>query len=447
MQSSNTDQPYKVFSLNSRRKLTMPPRHMQQQVQTTKISSYDDRQSALKSNIDKHKSNNTTTDLKNSIKRLDLYGPHLPKIIKSKDAAALSKNEFLTPLLHHPNDLPKKLAWEDHTIEISDDKTNKISITMEDFVTAIEPKRELPVTLVTSNKKISTHVFKGIMVRDLLLQKGIIKELSSSSKSLRQMNKKFIQFIGDNGSECYISMARILNPAYDIILAYEANGELLSHDNGFPIRLIVPGYTEAYSIKCIKTINIVCNKEGTTAIKNANPALNTYKEVNMNSVITNPVHNETIDIAKMYTNSYNNIEGYAYAGGGRKITRVEISTDKGITWNLAKIHPKEQCNDYDMYWCWIQWSYNNIMPVIHMITMKEIWVRAWDESNNVQNNDYVYKVKIHLMKDSNASATIATTNHMTSSMKKYLLNFEHSAVDGCKNDHVDSLNDDYGFLS
>jgi nitrate reductase (NAD(P)H) len=50
-------------------------------------------------------------------------------------------------------------------------------------------------------------------------------------------------------------------------------------------------------------------------------------DLNVNSVAAYPEHEETLDLTtcgKTYT-----AKGYAYAGGGRRITRVEISLDKG----------------------------------------------------------------------------------------------------------------------
>jgi nitrate reductase (NAD(P)H) len=50
-------------------------------------------------------------------------------------------------------------------------------------------------------------------------------------------------------------------------------------------------------------------------------------DLNVNSVAVHPEHDETLDLStsgNMYT-----AKGYAYAGGGRRITRVEISLDKG----------------------------------------------------------------------------------------------------------------------
>ena len=57
-------------------------------------------------------------------------------------------------------------------------------------------------------------------------------------------------------------------------------------------------------------------------------------DLNVNSAIAVPRHGERakLDSVEEYT-----IEGYAYAGGGRRVTRVEVSFDEGDTWTLADI--------------------------------------------------------------------------------------------------------------
>lgn len=64
----------------------------------------------------------------------------------------------------------------------------------------------------------------------------------------------------------------------------------------------------------------------------------------MNSAIARPDHHETLEVAStelggdadgpqhMYT-----LRGYAYSGGGRRVTRCEISLDEGASWQLAKM--------------------------------------------------------------------------------------------------------------
>lgn len=57
-------------------------------------------------------------------------------------------------------------------------------------------------------------------------------------------------------------------------------------------------------------------------------------ELNTNSAIAKPDHNEIYDTnsADGYT-----LKGYAYSGGGRRVARIEVSTDDGKSWTLADI--------------------------------------------------------------------------------------------------------------
>ena len=58
----------------------------------------------------------------------------------------------------------------------------------------------------------------------------------------------------------------------------------------------------------------------------------------MNSAIAKPDHDETLIISKhsQSDDSYT-VRGYAYGGGGRRVTRVEVSLDEGATWTLAEV--------------------------------------------------------------------------------------------------------------
>ena len=51
---------------------------------------------------------------------------------------------------------------------------------MEELLTITQPKRELTITLVSTNDKVSMNVWKGTMAPNLLLQKGILQETLSS---------------------------------------------------------------------------------------------------------------------------------------------------------------------------------------------------------------------------------------------------------------------------
>jgi nitrate reductase (NAD(P)H) len=56
-------------------------------------------------------------------------------------------------------------------------------------------------------------------------------------------------------------------------------------------------------------------------------------DVNVNSVIAHPAHDEVLNLGnETYT-----ARGYAYSGGGKRVTRIEVSLDEGKTWLLTQI--------------------------------------------------------------------------------------------------------------
>ena len=58
-------------------------------------------------------------------------------------------------------------------------------------------------------------------------------------------------------------------------------------------------------------------------------------ELNTNSAIAQPDHDEVVDVEKL--GSEYTVKGYAYSGGGRRVNRIEVSLDEGANWTLAEI--------------------------------------------------------------------------------------------------------------
>jgi nitrate reductase (NAD(P)H) len=150
--------------------------------------------------------------------------------------------------------------------------------------------RELPVTLVCAGNRrkeqnmirqtigfnwgpsgVSTNVWKGTPLRALLEKAGV---------SSTNMEGKHVEFIGIEDLPnkvgpgpfkdepwgklvkygTSIPLAYAMNPANDVIIAYQANGEPLQPDHGYPVRLIIPGYIGGRMIKWLAQINVFSMK-------------------------------------------------------------------------------------------------------------------------------------------------------------------------------------------
>jgi sulfite dehydrogenase len=134
----------------------------------------------------------------------------------------------------------------------------------------------------------------------------------------------------------------------DTIIAYEMNGQPLPHFNGFPARLIVPGWTGTYWVKHLTNINVLMKPESGFWMKPAYripvgkfPIVARFitQEDATSTPITEIVVNSLItshrDGAKIKPGQVT-VSGLAW-DGGYGIRRVEVSTDGGKTWRDAKL--------------------------------------------------------------------------------------------------------------
>jgi sulfane dehydrogenase subunit SoxC len=124
----------------------------------------------------------------------------------------------------------------------------------------------------------------------------------------------------------------------DVLVAYGQNGEALRPGNGYPLRLIVPGWEGNLNVKWLRRITVVDRPYMTRMESTGHPVLlKDGKSRQMNfamdakSVITSPSGQQRLPGAGMYE-----IRGLAWSGRGL-VRRVDISTDAGQTWRAAKL--------------------------------------------------------------------------------------------------------------
>ncbi|PCH33007.1 nitrate reductase [Wolfiporia cocos MD-104 SS10] len=205
-----------------------------------------------------------------------------------------------------------------------------------------------------------------------------------------------------------------------MLIAWAMNGLALSPDHGFPVRLIVPGQIGGRSVKWLKRIEISAsesqhhlhffdNKVLPTQLTPERARVEKFwwydplyliTELSVNSAVVKPEHGELCDLIiekdRVYT-----IQGYAYSGGGRRINRVEVSLDNGLSWSLATIeYPEDKyrtvpyedsafgtldLTERDTNFCWCFWTFQ--VPVSDLARSSSIAVRATDEAMNTQPRD------------------------------------------------------------
>ena len=127
----------------------------------------------------------------------------------------------------------------------------------------------------------------------------------------------------------------------DVFVAYGQNGEPLRPEQGYPLRMITPGWEGPFSVKYLKHIKVVDQ-----AYHNFNQSMNHsiprediggksrwyHYQWATKSVITRPSAG-----LELLRKGYVQITGLAWSGGGT-IAKVEVSTDGGKSWKEAKLH-------------------------------------------------------------------------------------------------------------
>jgi sulfane dehydrogenase subunit SoxC len=131
-----------------------------------------------------------------------------------------------------------------------------------------------------------------------------------------------------------------LNKALDdIIVAYAQNGERIRPENGYPLRLIVPGWEGNVNVKWLRRIKVGDqpwhHREETSKYTDLMPdgkARQFTFVQEANSVITFPCPEKPLKQGK----GFYEVKGIAWSGYG-KIKRVDISSDGGNNWTPAQL--------------------------------------------------------------------------------------------------------------
>ena len=166
---------------------------------------------------------------------------------------------------------------------------------------------------------------------------------------------KFVLAEGADGS----SMTRTINinnALDDVLVAYGMNGEMLRPENGYPLRLVVPGVQGVSWIKYLRRIEVgdmpYASKDETLHYVDLMPdgqhrQYSSIQEVK--SVITSPSGGQVL-----LDQGFFNVTGIAWSGRG-KIVKVDVSVDGGKNWRAARLETPvlDKClTRFNIDWTW-----------------------------------------------------------------------------------------------
>lgn len=199
-------------------------------------------------------------------------------------------------------------------------------------------------------------VWAGVRLKDLLDDAGIaagaVEVVANGADAPMLTGPDFVKSL---------PVWKALDP--ETLLAFEMNGEPLPVWNGFPARIVAPGWTATYWIKAVTEITVTdkafdgfwmktayrvpAGMFGASGFESQDTEQNSpITSIKVNSLIVGPAPGSTLRAGER-----TEISGIAWDGGSG-VARVEVSLDSGATWREAKLG-----RDMGRY-SWRQWRYD-----------------------------------------------------------------------------------------
>jgi len=234
-------------------------------------------------------------------------------------------------------------------------------------------------------------MWTGVPLRELLDMAGV----KNGSLQVQFQGLENGQGPEGFGSNLFLKSLDLANPVLDeCLVAYQMNGEPLPMLNGFPVRLVVPGYFATYWTKCLTWIRVLNAPDENFWMKTGyrvpdTPRGNTTPEdVKAGKVKTVPIERLPVRSFLISPDAPSKIpagmnvmlRGIAFSGYGRVI-RVEVSDDAGKRWMPTKLG--DDHGAYSFRTWEVPWTANS--PGRYSLA-----VRATDEKNNTQPDEPVW---------------------------------------------------------
>jgi DMSO/TMAO reductase YedYZ molybdopterin-dependent catalytic subunit len=218
--------------------------------------------------------------------------------------------------------------------------------------------RPLPIGEPWGDYAVSTSRWTGALLSDVLEQAqptadGVEVRFEGADHGsyhlapvLPETNREDLAFVRS------LALEHVTDPAAEILIAYEMNGQPLTPDHGAPFRLIVPNWYAVASVKWLKRIDVLTEpyvgefQTGHYIYEWPDREHERVTLMRVRARITDPVPGATIATGE-YT-----VRGKAWSGTG-PVTDVDVSFTGEGDWHPAKLEPPKgpyQWQDWSLDW-------------------------------------------------------------------------------------------------
>ncbi|KAB2925906.1 MAG: sulfite dehydrogenase [Dechloromonas sp.] len=200
-------------------------------------------------------------------------------------------------------------------------------------------------TVQYTHGMLSCSEFTGVPLKTLLEDCGVDYKKA-----------RYVLAEGADGSSMTRTIPMEMVENGEVFVAYGMNGEMLRPENGYPLRLVVPGVQGVSWVKWLRRIEVgdkpYATKDEAVHYIDLMPdgMHRQYTSIQeCKSVITTPSGGQTL-----LNKGFYNVSGVAWSGRGR-IKQVDVSFDGGINWQTARIEGPVQnkaLTRFNIGWKW-----------------------------------------------------------------------------------------------
>ena len=271
----------------------------------------------------------------------------------------------------HLSQIPTRINIDTFRLYIGGAVDKPLALSINDLKTKFPPDSMIALAICAGNSRstfnpkvpgsqwnngaMGNAKWKGVKLKDILAMAGVKK--GSIEVTFQGLDRGALPDI-----PAFVKSLD-LNHAMDgeVMVAYEMNGQPLPMLNGYPLKLVVPGWYATYWVGALANINVLTDTFKGFWMKNAYRVPSTgvnekpdslakvtvpISNINLHSIFVEPDTSETVTAHKPCL-----VEGLAF-NDGTGIKKVELSFDDGKTWVDAPLHP--ELGKYS----WRRWKYN-----------------------------------------------------------------------------------------
>jgi DMSO/TMAO reductase YedYZ molybdopterin-dependent catalytic subunit len=307
----------------------------------------------------------------------------------------------------HLDGIPNAVDLKDWKLHIEGNVNKPLALTLPELMQKFKPVSLAAVNQCSGNSRsrlqprvpggqwgngaMGNAMWTGVRLRELLDMSSV----KSGSLMVQFQGLETGAGPAGLGSNLFLKSLDLGNPVLDeSIVAYLMNGEPLPMLNGFPVRLVVPGYFSTYWTKCLTWIRVLNAPDENYWVKTAyrvpdTPRGNTSPEdvkagkVRMVPIGQLPVRSFVISpdgSAKIPARMNVTLRGIAFSGFGA-VNRVDVSDDDGKNWMAAELGENHGAYSFRTW----EASWTAKSPGRYSLA-----VRATDEKGNTQPDEGVW---------------------------------------------------------